>query len=644
MSDLPGQKRIDYLVTQLRKASKAYYSKQEIISDEQWDNLYYELESLDPDNPALQEIGEGVDEEFEGFEKEAHRMFMHSQQKARNLEEFERWLKKLPERFKNFIVDHKLDGLSIELIYENGELVHALTQGEKTGFDICAHVKKMAHVPLRVKDPDGNPFEGSLRGEMIMSPIVFAEKYESEGYTIPRSTAVGLSKKNGPHLKDIQVILYDASLEAKTHSEVRSFLTSIPRAKVAESRKIPRSKLMERVTEWYQTLTDARTSDDPSERPELEIDGLVVKCDTISKADATRVKPNFQIAIKFPPQAKITQVLDIIWQQSGETYTPLAILKPITLCSTTIKRATLCNPSIMEELGIRIGSEVRVTKRNDIIPKVEEVINVGKNPKPKLPVKCFQCETKLVIAKNRKRLSCPNVACPALLPHRLKKWITTLDSKFFGDELILAFIREKSPSHVFEVYDIDPQEMAEWTLTGKRVGISTAKKALTNLRAASKQITVETFLGALDIRTIGPKVFGFLTQAGHDLLSLRDADVEILQEIKGISAIRAKYIVDGLAVLSDEIDGLIERAVTLKESEITSERKGSVCFTGALSQPRKVMEVLAYEGGYEIKSGVSKGLTYLVTPDANSGSAKNRKAQELGVKVIDEPTFRKLLE
>lgn len=640
---MPDQKRIDYLVTNLRKASKAYYSKQEIISDEQWDELYYELEALDPDNPALQEIGEGADEEFEGFEKEPHRMFMHSQQKARDLKEFKRWLDKLPERFKNFVIDHKLDGLSIELVYEGGVLTHALTQGEKTGFDIVAHVKKMAHVPLRVTDPNGDPFEGSLRGEMIMSPVVFAEKYEADGYTIPRSTAVGLSKKNGAHLKDIQVVLYDASLEAKTHSEVRAFLTNIPKAKVAESKKVPRSKLMERVTEWYKTLTEARVSDDPDERPELEIDGLVIKCDTISKVDATRAKPNFQIALKFPPQAKVTTVVDIVWQQSGATYTPLALLEPITLCSTTIKRATLCNPSIMRELGIRVGSEVRVSKRNDIIPKVEEVIEVGTEPKPKLPARCFECDSKLSLGENQKRLWCPNVACPALLPHRLKKWITTLDSKFFGDQLILAFIREKSPTNIFEVYDIDPKEMSEWLLTGKRVGIANAKKALANLRAASKQITVETFLGGLDIHTIGPKVFAFLTQAGFDLLSLRDADVESLAEVKNIGPTRARYIVDGLRSLSDEIDGLIDRAVTLRESEAATERKGSVCFTGALSQPRKIMEVLAFEGGYEIKSGVSKGLTYLVTPDANSGSAKNRKAQELGVKVIDENTFRGLL-
>jgi len=640
------QKRIAELVDLLKKTSASYYSGKSLISDVEWDEAYYELQTLDPDNPVLDEIGEAEDVEFEGFEKKEHQMFMHSQQKARNLKEFAAWLNKLPKSHNFFRVDHKLDGLSIELVYVNGKLSQALTQGEETGFNIVKHVRQMRNVSLKVNGPDGQPFTGSLRGEMIMSPQDFVEKYEPKGYVNPRAAAIGLSKKDGPHLKDVQVVLYDAagdSIVATKHTEIKTFLTGLGGV-VAESKNFTRANLLDRVSKWYEELTAKRTAGEV----DFEIDGLVVKSNVIDPTDAQRAKPKFQIAIKFPPQTLTTTILDIVWQQSGATLTPVAMLEPVKLCATTVKKATLHNPSVMKTLGVKVGASVLVCKRGDIIPKVEKVTKPGKGPRPLVPVACPTCDAPTEITETGSRVFCTNVACPALLPHRIKKWMTKLEVKFFGDKLILAFVREVDPTNIFELFELDEEVMAEWNLSTadegtKRVGLPTAKKALANLKKASKGVTTEDFLGALDIHSIGSRIFALAVEAGMDLMAIREANENELVAIKGIGPKRARQIVAGLQDLSDEIDGLLAHGVTLKQSIVHEATKGSVCFTGALSKPRKLMEVMACEGGFEIKSGVSKGLTYLVTPDPESGTKKNKDAQRLGVKVIDEAEFVRLL-
>lgn len=624
--------------------SALYYSGNPLISDAEFDEAWTKLKELDPTNPSLDAIGEAT---FEGFEKLEHKMFMHSQQKARNLEEFEKWLNKLPPKFKSFRVDHKLDGLSIELLYEKGVLKHALTQGEEDGFDIVGHAKKMAGVPLtQVLDPQGKPFTGSLRGEMIMSPKIFAEKYEPKGYKNTRAAAIGLAKKPGMHLKDIQIVLYDSNVQVETHSEIIDFLREIDGASVVESDVWSRGSLLAKVTNWYQELTTQRDLGTSEGGLELEIDGLVVKCNPILLEDAKRKKPNYQIAIKFPAQEKSTRVKDIVWQQKGSTLTPLALLEPVVLCSTTVKKATLHNPAIIEEMDVRVGSIVRVSKRGDIIPKIEKVVDIGEGPATRLPPRCPSCDTKNRITKNHSRLYCPNRRCPAIIVHRIKKWINVLDVKHFGPELISAFVRETSPTYIYEIYDLTEKQMANWELSGKKVGLPTAKKVLKNLREASTELPLNKFLGALDIRTIDAKVFKFLTNAGYDLVSLCEATEDELTQVKNIGSVRAKLIVDGLADLKEEIDGMLDQRVSLEEIDGGAEVvpiKGSVCFTGALKIKRDQATSLVVKAGYEVKTGVSKGLTYLVTPDPLSGSAKNKKAISLGTKVIDEAEFMKLV-
>jgi DNA ligase (NAD+) len=622
----------------IKENSEAYYAGSPSISDAEFDEAWYELKELNPDNPVLNQIGETV---FSGFVERKHRIFMHSQQKARNIEEFKTWLLKTKKitKMQSFRVDHKLDGLSLELVYENGSLVQALTQGSRTGFDIVKNVRKMQYVPENVYSPDQELFDGSLRGEIIMSSETFRKKYLTKGYKNPRAAAVGLCKKSGPHLSDIQVVLYDSDLQCQKHSQRLEHLRSIEGAKIVESKIFKSSEVLDKLEEWYVELTQNR------EAVDFEIDGLVVKADYINEEDGLREKPNLQIAIKFPVQNKATKILEIKWSRSGATLTPLAIIEPVELCSTTVKKVTLHNPAMVRDLKVRVGSTVRVSKRGDIIPKIEKIVKIGNGPITKIPSKCEICDEELKITETLSRLWCPNELCPALMPHRISTWLKALDVKFFGEELVQTFVRENSPQYLYEVYDLTPEVMSAWKMSGKKVGKLVAEKALRNLKNCSEGISLEIFLGGLSIPSVGTKIFSLLIGEGYSLEDLRKATSKELSEVKGIGPKRAKIIVEFLNKLSDEIDGLLnEERVILSEATSEVVNKGeSVCFTGALSLPRKTYENLASKAGFSIKNTVTKGLTYLVTSDPYSGSAKNLKARALGIKVIDERSFKEMI-
>lgn len=653
-----SKKRIEELLTFLKKHKKLYDEGKEEVGDPEYDEAFYELQELDPNHPFLDALGEADGEDYGDFVKKPHKIFMHSQQKARNLQEFATWFNKLPKKCSVFRVDYKLDGSSIELVYEDGVLTEALTQGEKEGYDIYEHAKQMKFVPLRVTDPEGYPFTGSLRGEMVMDVNTFKKKYRDKyldeqgeaigpggrDYTNIRATAIGISKKGGPGLKDVQIILYDSSYPFTTYSEDYDFLSSIKGAKVVESWTYDRTDALEGISEWYDNLTEKRTNEDLP----IEIDGLVVRCDQIDVEDNLRKKPNFQIAIKFPPQSKITKILDIKWMQQGATFTPLAILEPIELCSTIVRKATLHNYAKVLELEASKGAMALVSKRGDIIPKVEKITTKSSLPPASPPVKCPSCGTKLKINKNKSRVTCPNLGCPALILHRIARWISVLDVKYFGKKMIRTYVENAKPSYLYEIYEIDAKYLAGLQSEGgKKIGLSMANKVVANLKKASEDLPLENFLGALDIYSTGTRIFKLLVDAGYTLETIREASEDDLVEVKGIGPKRATLIVNGLYYLSDDIDGLLEY-VTIAEPVFKEdlgedvEEKGSVCFTGKLSLPRGKMEAFARECGFEIKSGVSKGLTYLVAADADSGSAKNKKATSLGVKVIDEDTFRKM--
>lgn len=653
-----SREEVDALEDSLRTYATSYYEGKPLVSDEVYDVLLERLRACKPDSDLLDTIGEA--DEFEGCEKVPHRMSMHSQAKAKTLEEAKTWFRKrtAADREGNFIVEPKYDGLSLELVYEKGRLVHAITQGQVDGFDLVANLCESPHIPQTIAYRK----TVSVRGELIMPLDVFRKKYEPRGYSAPRNTAVGLAKKAG-EAGDLHVVCYTVFFgDLPTPRAEREDLEWLRDQgfEVATILYDDRGdKLLENLESVYHIISEKRLVNDPSLT--YEMDGLVIKCMIPDLKDLERDTPQRQVALKFPPFGAPTVLRKVLWQASGATYTPVGIVAPVTIGKVNVRRASLCNPSILATLGVTIGAEIYVSRRGDVIPKIEAVLTPGDQPID-VPTECRACATKLR-GREGKRLWCPNQECPNLVAHEVRKWIDVLDVKFFGKTLILGLCMRGVVSSIADLYDLSPEQVAEVNLAGlvdedgipldeaedgkvRKVGLKVATKALGNLVAASKGLPLAKFVAGLDIGSVGVKVAELAVAGVTTIDELLSLDRETLLAVKGLGEKKVAAILRGLVAKEDLIRTLTNHLPGLEfpggAPAITADR-GSVCFTGKMSVPRPQLEALARSAGFEVRSSVSGKLTYLVTNDANSGSAKNTNARAKGIQVIDEAAFRAML-
>lgn len=634
--------RIRELAARIREHQHLYYNAQPTISDAEFDTLWDELESLDPENPVLAGIGADI---ADGWPKARHIMPMGSQAKAVDPESFLAWAAK--SGHPSFLVQHKLDGASIELQYRDGEFLKAVTRGDGTiGDDISPNARRMRGVPARV--PEG--FTGAVRGEVLMSRAVHAARHSGKANC--RNAANGLMKrKDGVGAEDLDVVCYDALGDvAESPSTRRSPFAT-------ESGKI--AWLKASGFETVQTVPCATAADvieyrgkvmDLRDSLPFDIDGLVVKGDEIDPDDMARARPERQIAFKFSPEEAVTTLRAVEWSESGSLYTPIGIMDPVRLAGTTVQRANLCNPGMLRALALRIGSRVVITKRGEIIPKIESLVA---NPESALPIDIpARCSCGATLVDEDTRLYCPNPACPKKGLHRLEKWLAVLDIRDFGSVILGKLHDAGRVRTIADLYTLTEGELAAFD----RMGEVLARKILRNLKAR-KELSLPEFIAGFDIEGIGVLIAERLAAGGFDSLEkLRAASVEDLDAVEGIAEITASAIVQGLAGLAKEMDALLgTQAVRIRPPEPRAEvpdgsgpddpvRGRSFCFTGELSaMKRGEAERRVRERGGTVKSSVTKDLSYLVTNDPGSGSEKNRKAAAQGIPILDEKAFLALL-
>lgn len=377
---------------------------------------------------------------------------------------------------------------------------------------------------------------------------------------------------------------------------------------------------------------------------DFDIDGLVVKNNEIDPNDMSRGRPEKQIAFKFSLEEAVTTLLDVEWSESGATYTPIALIEPVRLAGTTVKRASLVNPNIIEALNLKIGSKVTVTKRGEIIPKIEALAENPEGTKPILyPEKCDSCGADL---KNEgSRLFCPNIACPKLIHHRIEKWISVLDIRDFGITLIKRLFDMGRIKSIPDLYTLTIEELSQLD----RMGSLSAAKVYNALHAKT-EISLTQFIAGFDIDGIGEVMMEKLEQAGFDTLEkLLNACEKDFEDVYQFGSVLSATLISGLKALKPEMLKLLEmgyiKIKTSKQSAGSLPLKGvSFCFTGELhTMKRAEAESRVKERGGSVKSSVGKGLSYLVTNTPDSGSSKNKKAQELGTAIITEQEFLKLL-
>ncbi|MBQ7753362.1 MAG: NAD-dependent DNA ligase LigA [Treponema sp.] len=638
--DLFENARVTELENLIKKYQASYYNGEAEISDAEFDKLWDELKALDPSNAVLQKIGA----DSGNFAKIRHVMPMGSQEKAASPEEFLAWAKK--HVYEEYLVEYKLDGASLELQYEHGKLVRAVTRGDGTvGDDITANARKMGGVKSELFiDGQLLDFTGGVRGEVIMTHEVHKNHFADKANC--RNAANGLMKrKDGEGSQYLNLITYDA-LETsgksffKDEEEKISFLKKCG----FETVRLEICKSPDEVILYREKIMEERKTSIP-----FDIDGLVVKERAINLDDASRNRPDRQIAFKFSLEEAVSILREVEWSRNGGTYTPVAIFDEVELNGTKVQRASLANPDTMRQLGVRIGSHVVVVKRGEIIPKIMGVLP-SENPAAEsdvpFPCICETCGTKLV--DEGSRLFCPNKACSKRVLHQLLKWQSVVDIRDLGETLITSLFKDGLVTSISDIYKLTSDQLVPYFLNEQ--SIEAEKKSLGAQKVYAsiqnhRRMKLPVFLAGFDIEGFGETLAEKLTASGFDTLEkLLAATEDQIASVYGFAEITARTIKEGLKENEDEMRALLESGTILIEEAGGGKLAGkSFCFTGELSIKRADAEKMVKDNGGSIKSSVTKDLSYLVTNDTSSGSSKNVKAAKLGIPVIDEKEFLQLL-
>lgn len=633
------QERIKELEQLITRYQKSYYDGEGEISDAEFDKLWDELKLLDPENAVLHRVGA----DSGNFAKIQHVMPMGSQEKAADPEQFLAWAVK--HNYDEYLVEYKLDGASLELQYENGNLVRAVTRGDGSiGDDITANAKKMRGVmPVLYVDGSKIDFTGGIRGEVIMTHEVHKKYYSDKANC--RNAANGLMKrKDGNGSEHLNLIVYDAlSTNGKSffndEEEKIKFLKSCG----FETVRLEICRSADEVIQYRAKIMEERKLSIP-----YDIDGLVVKERRIDLSDASRARPDRQIAFKFSLEEAVSVLRQVEWSISGGTYTPVAIFDEVELNGTKVQRASLANPDTMRKLGVKIGSHVVVVKRGEIIPKIESVVeNAGELLfDVDFPKKCEVCGTELV--DEGSRLFCPNKQCSKRVLHQLLKYQQVVDIRDLGVTLITQLFNDGRLKSISDIYSLTEEELAPYFLNDeslekekKSLGAEKVYKSIQSHR----KLRLQTFLAGFDIEGFGETMAEKLVNSGFETLEkMLCATEEQIASVYGFAEITAHTIAEGLLENAAEMRSLVNDGIITLEAEGGGLLSGkSFCFTGELSMKRADAEALVKKNGGSIKSSVTKDLSYLVTNDTTSGSSKNVKAARLGIPVIDELQFKKLV-
>lgn len=616
------------LEAKIFKARTDYYNQQPTVSDKVYDAWVDELRLLDPTNKAVTAIGAPVMPSE--WKKAKHQIPMGSLDKVNTPAELSKWRDNTYPDGKLFVTE-KLDGLSIEIIYENGNLVQAITRGDgETGEDITVNAVKMGGVKSHLKEK----FTGSLRGEIIMYKSTHKQYFADKAN--PRNAASGVSKRlDGVGVDKLNILFYQALGDVDFGNEQLQFVWLVNQGLDTPNWWVVKND--EDVNKFWR-----KYQDEQREKLDYDIDGLVIRVDNMAKQLALGdkdMRPKGAIAFKFDNEARESVIRDIIWQvgNSGRV-TPVAVVDPVSLVGATITRASVYNMSYIEELRLDIGATVLVARANDVIPRIEELIKgTGKVAKP--PKHCPECNglTKM----EGENLVCTNTQhCPAQVIGRIKNWIKELNLLEWGDTLVEKLVQSKKIKTVADLYTLTVADLASLD----RMGDKSAQKCY-DILWKDKEVPLDIFLGALSIPMIGGSTIKAIMNDGCDTLEkFGQLSAAAFEQVPGVGPTKAKFLADGLKANQQLILELLKNGVKIKAKVMGALTGKSVCFTGAMKNKRPFLEKMAADAGGDVKGSVGKGLTYLVIADPNSSSSKAQAARKLGTKLISEDDFLDLVK
>jgi len=663
-------KKIEKLRDQIRRHDELYYVENAPeISDREYDELMESLQKLEEANPELitpdsptQRVG---GRPAEGFPEVVHTRQMLSLDNSYNIEElraFDDRCRRLAEGRKlEYVAELKIDGLSLSLHYEDGLLVRGVTRGDgRIGEDVTQNARTIRSVPLRLRS-QAKKIESVLevRGEVFLPRDVFertnAEREEAgePRYMNPRNAAAGAIRQLDSRLvarRKLDMFAYDLLGSGRkpfpTHWESLNWMES------AGFRVNPHRKLCETIDEVIDFANEKEALRDDLG---YEIDGLVVKVNSTALQDefgATSKAPRWAIAYKYPARQASTQVLDI-FVSVGRTgaITPVALLEPVFLAGTTVARATLHNEDEIKRLDVKIGDWVMIEKSGEIIPKVLSVVTskrTGKEREFIPPENCPVCDGLISRPEGEVVARCVAADCTAQLMGRLIHFASRRAMRIEGLGVVLAeqLVAEKLVRDVGDLYSLTLEQVASLP----RMAEKSASNLLSQIEA-SKTRDLSNLIYALGLRHVGERTAGILAHELSSLERLAAASVEELDAIPEIGLTVAESVRDwfddeGNRALCDRLRAAgVKTEAALKASGKVDERFAGKQFvlTGTLSTfTRDEARALIEARGGRVNSSVSKKTDYVVAGEA--AGSKLDKAQSLGVAILDEDTFKTMID
>lgn len=627
--------RLEELLKRLDEYDNAYYNGEPLVEDDAYDAFKDSVfRRLPPDHPRLDKVGHAVSSQWK---KQSHKIPMGSQNKVSTEDTIRDWIRKtlaeLGLKEAEWILQHKIDGFSLELCYSEGKLEGGITRGDgNVGENIFDNVCLFRQVPgvLPIQKDIVTRGEGvfTKKDYEIIQKLV--EKEAGKKYKNPRNAASGISRRlDGRYSKYIRVISYD--INARVEKEIDKIRTLKKLGFVTVETFI--CKTEEEILTIYRDIRDNQRKNLP-----YEIDGLVLKLNDINlqeKLGVKRNRPEGQIALKFDSDKIVTTVQDLLLQvgRTGKI-TPVVILEPVDLMGSTIKKASVHNFSYIVEMGIGKGAEIAVEKKGEIIPQVTEVIMEG-NPFA-LPEFCPSCGGSL--EHDGVNIWCHNDVCKERDINRIVYWIQTLDMKGFSEKFVERLWDLGKIRSISDLYSLTADDF----IAVEGIGEKTVKAFFKTMKETSS-LHLTKFITALGIPTCSKSTAEILVErygTWEKIASIKPSDLE---KISGFAEISAGNVCDGIAEVRDMAEDLLKviKILEVKKGVLTGM---SFCVTGSLtSMGRKEFQKVVVDNGGIAKDSVSEGLTYLVTNSKDSGSAKNKKAAKLGVQIINEDEFLNLI-
>ena len=662
------QERNEYLelVKKLNHFAELYYAQDEPeISDFEYDtmnNRLKEIEKAHPDWIVPESPSQRVGWKAEKGILVKHNVPMLSLQDVFEKEDVYEFVNSMKEEFGDeaeFLVETKIDGLSMALRYEEGELKLAVTRGDgiTEGEDVTMNAKMIPDVVRQLKEPV--PYI-EIRGEVYMTRKAFEAvnaKAEEEGkktFANPRNCAAGTLRQIDTRItkeRGLSLFIFNVQetkgVTFNTHLEGYEYLK---RNGVKVIEQCFKCRTADEVWEAIQKIGEMRGD------LEYDIDGAVVKLNNLSertKLGNTIKFPRWAIAYKYPPEVKETRLLDVE-VNTGRTgrVTPVAVFEPISLCGTMVSRATLHNQDFIDQMGLGIGDTILVYKSGEIIPKVKDV-NKDKRPSDwqpyKMPENCPVCGHKLARDEGGVDLKCVNMLCPGTLVNRIVNFVSRdcMDIKGFGTEYIRKLTEEKYIKDIADVFEL--KDKRDELIGNKLLGLEkNTDKLLSAIEDARKATPADKVLAGLGIPGVGKATAKELIRTFGSIDAIAEADKESLVAVQDIGEISAEGIYN---FFHDEGNkALMERLKTLglNFAREESEAQGSslagltFCITGTLEgMSRSEAESLIESNGGKPVSSVSKKTSYLLM-GADAGS-KERKARELGVPIIGLEELKEMI-